>query len=106
MFFKNSPGGIMGQTKYKVLNVQDVNHGVVKARFDVKIDEIIIRDWTMFKGKDGQEWISGPSRKYEDESGQTKYFSYVRIEDDSKYQHFMGWLMRKVRAALEEGQTT
>jgi hypothetical protein len=92
----------MADYEVEVLNVRSIDKGVAKAGFDVRVGEIVIRDWILFN-KDGEEWISGPSRKYEDENGDTKYFSYVRIEDKKKYHKFMDWLLRKVKAALGEG---
>jgi hypothetical protein len=87
---------------YEVLNARPIDKGIVKAAFDVRLYDFTIRDWILFS-KDGEEWVSGPSRKYQDENGATKYFSYVRIEDKQKYHKFQDWLLRKVRAALEGG---
>jgi hypothetical protein len=85
---------------YEVLNIRHVDKGVVKAGFNVRIYDFTIRDWILFS-KNGEEWISGPSRKYTDNDGETKYFSYVRIEDKTKYHKFMDWLLKEVTAALE-----
>ncbi len=86
---------------YEVLNVRTINKGIVKAAFDVRIYDFLTRDWTLFE-KDSEQWVSPPSRAYEDAEGKTRYFSYIRIEDKTKYHKFCDWLLRKVNHVLGE----
>lgn len=86
---------------YEILNLRHVDKGIVRAAFDVRIYDFTIRDWVLFS-KEGEEWISAPSRKYTGADGETRYFSYVLIDDKAKYHRFMDWLLRMVKEGLGE----
>jgi len=63
---------------------REINKGVVKCGFNVKITAwgLTIRDCCLME-KGNQSWISFPSRKYEVD-GETKYSDYVYFEKDIK----------------------
>lgn len=82
----------------KINNYRDVNKGCMLSSFDVIIPTLELSiNCTLFE-KDGQKWISLPSRQYEVD-GMKKYFSLVRFskEKHAKFQD-------KVLSMIDNGE--
>ena len=75
---------------YSIDNIREVDKGYLRASFDLIVGPFIIKDFLLFE-KDGENWVSSPSRKYEDSDGATKYFNYVRCADEEKWKSFSNW---------------
>ena len=76
--------------EYSLKNIRKINKGYLRASFDLLVGPFEIKDFLMFE-KDGENWIQAPSRKYEDQDGNTKYFSYVRLGSKEKWDSFSQW---------------
>jgi hypothetical protein len=81
--------------QYSISNIRKINKGVLLASFDLLVGPFIIKDFLVFE-KNGENWVSSPSRKYEDSEGQEKYFSYVRCATKEKWESFMNWALDEV----------
>ena len=74
----------------KLKNIRKINKGYIRASFDLIVGPFEIRDFLLFE-KGGENWIQAPSRKHEDQEGNTKYFSYVRLGSKEKWNSFSQW---------------
>ena len=81
--------------QYSVSNVRKIEKGFLRASFDLVVGPFEIKDFLLFE-KDGENWIQAPSRKYEDQEGKTKYFSYVRLGSKEKWESFSNWAIDAV----------
>ena len=81
--------------QYKVLNVKSVDRGALLARFDLLLGHFLIRDFAVFQ-KNGEHWIGPPSRAFEDDEGQTRYFAFVKIDDKAVWNRFRAWALTEV----------
>jgi len=72
----------------KVSNWKNIDKGTLKGSFDMTLIldqgkfEITIHECTLFE-KDGRQWVSFPSRKYE-KDGEARYIPYVSLPKDLK----------------------
>jgi DNA-binding cell septation regulator SpoVG len=68
-----------------IIDVKQVNKGSIKLTFSLGFPAIglMALDCKLMSGKNGN-WISFPSREYEDADGKKRYYSYVVIDDARK----------------------
>lgn len=72
-----------------------VDRGNVLAEFSLMLDNgMEIRGFLHMRSGKG-EFVSGPSRKFQDKEGKDKYFEYVKIPDSEAY-----WAFQKECLAL------
>jgi len=62
---------------------------------------MLIRSCSVFQ-KEGRMWISFPSRQYEDDSGEKKYYNYIVIPDSEKYKQFMQGAVTAVKEKMAD----
>ena len=84
---------------YQVKDVKPIDKGLLKAEFTLKINDMEIRDWTYLNSGSGG-WVNSPSRKYTDNDGNDKYFSYVYFPDKDRYAAFQTWCVAQVENKL------
>ena len=66
-----------------------MNDGSLVGFADILIDDVVeVRGCALRKGKGGSLWVAVPSRKYDDETGKTKWVGHVGFPDDAKYTEF------------------
>ena len=73
----------------KIIRYKPIQKGCVLGSFDLMIEkwgDFIIRDLTLFQ-KNGQRWITFPSRQYEKEE-KTNYYSYNLFKDPKTFNLF------------------
>lgn len=67
---------------------RQIDKGNLIAEFDLLLDSgMEIREMTHMRSANG-EFVSFPSRKFENQKGETKYFNYVNIPDKDRYFKF------------------
>ncbi len=66
-----------------------MNDGNLVGFADVLINNTVeVRGCALRKGKEGALWIAVPSRKYNDETGKTKWVGHVGFPSDEHYKAF------------------
>jgi DNA-binding cell septation regulator SpoVG len=77
-----------------------MNEGSLVGFADVLIDGIVeVRGCAMRKGKEGSLWVAVPSRKYQDDTGKTKWVGHVGFPSDDSYSEFQ---QKSVKAITQQ----
>ena len=77
------------------------NDGKLVGFADVLVNSVVeIRGCALREGKGGALWVSVPSRKYEDETGKTKWVGHVGFPSDEDYKTFQE---KAVKAITQQG---
>jgi DNA-binding cell septation regulator SpoVG len=75
--------------KVEVTKWRDMKDGNLVGFADILVDSVVeVRGCALRKGKGGDLWIAVPSRKYEDETGKTKWVGHVGFPSDEHYKEF------------------
>jgi hypothetical protein len=85
----------------EILNYRKIQNGsAILAEFSLKIPKwhIILHKIKHMKGKNGGEFVTGPSEKYVDKEGKTKYARFWQFEDRETDDRFQ----KEVRRTLDE----
>lgn len=85
----------------QILNYRKVQNGSsILAEFSVKVPawHLILHKVKHMRGKNGGEFVTGPSEKYQTKEGETKYYKYWQFEDKETDDRFQA----AVRRALDE----
>ena len=71
----------------EIKDIKQVNKGSLKLVFSISFPQIhsVIRDFKLMSGKNG-DWISAPSREYQDPDGKKKYFAFFVVDEPFKEQ--------------------
>ena len=66
-------------------DIKQVNKGSLKLVFSIYFPQIksTFRDFKLMSGTRG-DWISSPSREYQDAEGKKKYYNYFVVDDSNK----------------------
>ena len=69
----------------KIHNYRPIGKGLMVASCDIEVEEwgVTFRSCTLFD-KDGNKWISFPSKKTEGDDGKAKYYNYVTMDKTKK----------------------
>jgi DNA-binding cell septation regulator SpoVG len=69
----------------EIKDVKQINKGGLKLSFSAYFPQVglTIRECKLLSGKSG-DWVSFPSREYQDPEGKKKYFNYFVIDDKLK----------------------
>lgn len=67
----------------EVVRINPVSIGNLKAFADVKIGDILIKDWRVIQKDGAAPWISGPQKMYE-KDGQKKYTNLIEVSKELK----------------------
>ena len=69
----------------KIHNYKAVNKGLIVASLDIEIEQwgITFRSCTLFD-KEGNKWISFPSKKSDGPDGKPRYYNYVVMDKEKK----------------------
>lgn len=69
----------------KIENYKQINRGAIFAKFDLYFDKMgmSIRECLLFKSG-AKHWVGMPSRAYEDQEGQKKFFQFVTFSDEKR----------------------
>ena len=82
---------------------RSMNDGNLVGFADVLIDNTIeVRGCALRKGKEGALWIAVPSRKYNDETGQTKWVGHVGFPSDEHYKSFQDKAVKAVTQQMND----
>ena len=85
----------------EILNYRKIKNGsAILAEFSIKIPKwhLILHKVKHMKGKNGGELVTGPSEKYVNKEGETKYSRFWQFEDRDCDERFQV----AVRRALDE----
>ena len=63
---------------------ENTKGGNLKAFADVKIGEIVIKDFRIVQQKGQKAWVSVPQLSYQSEAGETYYKPMVTLPDELK----------------------
>lgn len=69
----------------EIKDVKEINKGALKLKFSLYFPEtgFTFREVLLMEGKTGQ-WVSFPSKEYQDRDGQKKYFPYICVDDNMR----------------------
>lgn len=88
----------------EIISYKAINKGMLQGSIALKIPtqwgELIIYDISVFM-KDGNRWISFPSKTYEKE-GEKKYFQYNRFENRENSDAFQKDVLKHLDAFIEK----
>ena len=87
----------------KVTKWRDMKDGNLVGFADVLVNDVIeVRGCALRKGKGGDLWIAVPSRKYEDETGKTKWVGHIGFPSDEHYKEFQALSVKAVAMQMNE----
>jgi len=76
---------------FKITDTKPLNKNTLRGTFSLLVGPLKVEGFT-FHQKDEKSWIGFPSRQYVDpESGETKYYPIIHIEDKDRYWKFQDW---------------
>jgi DNA-binding cell septation regulator SpoVG len=82
----------------QISNHRQVDRGNIIAEFSLLLDNgLELRGFLHMRSGNG-EFVSMPSRKYQDRDGNDKYFNYVAIPDNDIYRRFQNKCLELLRA--------
>ena len=82
---------------------RSMNDGNLVGFADVLIDNTIeVSGCALRKGKEGALWIAVPSRKYNDETGKTKWVGHVGFPSDEHYKSFQDKAVKAVTQQMND----
>lgn len=69
----------------QIKNFKEVNKGSLIAKFDIFFDKMgmSIRECALMRSG-SKEWIGMPSRQYQDEHGEKKFYAYVIFSQEKR----------------------
>jgi hypothetical protein len=77
--------------KFQITDTKKLDKNTLRGSFALTAGQLKIEGFT-FHVKNGKSWIGFPSRQYIDqESGETKYYPIIHIEDKDRYWKFQDW---------------
>ena len=90
---------------FMITDTKPLNKKTLKGKFSLIVGPFKISDFT-FHTKRDKSWIGFPSRQYTDyETGETKYWPIIRIEDDERYKAFQRWAKDQVKEVFSRPAT-
>lgn len=74
----------------EIVKYTEVNKGATLGILTIYMPRVHmeIRGVSAMRKDSGQRWFNFPSRKYEDEDGETKYMAYIRLPEADDYKRF------------------
>lgn len=74
----------------QIKNFKEINKGSLIAKFDIFFDKMgmSIRDCALMQSG-SRQWVGMPSRQYQDEHGEKKFYAYVVFSQEKRdsFQH-------------------
>jgi DNA-binding cell septation regulator SpoVG len=69
----------------EIKDVKVIGKGSLKLVFSIYFPQldVTVRDFKLMAGKNG-DWVSSPSREYQDPEGKKKYFAFFVVGDKRK----------------------
>ena len=86
----------------EICNLKVINKGVVRCGFNLFVEKwgVEIKNLLFFQ-KGNSEWISFPSREYEEE-GKKKYSPFIRFRDNKLMDAFSKQVIEAVKKEMEK----
>lgn len=74
----------MNSNAISVEKIRKVGAGNLRAFADVKIGDIVIRDFRIIQQPNQKPWVSSPQRTYKSENGEMRYANTIELSNELK----------------------
>ena len=89
--------------QFQITDTKKLNKNTLRGSFALLVGPLKIEGFT-FHQKGEKSWIGFPSRQYADpESGETKYYPIIHIEDKDRYWKFQDWCKEQLADEFKQG---